>query len=81
MCHSTVSTVPYNVSPSQPDPTTPGVNSGSELPPPYTVNGGAGGQTMFVQCRVCQHVIHVGSGSQTRVVKCGNCREATVSHY
>lgn len=50
-----------------------------QLPPyrdPTTSNSG---QTLFVQCRVCQHVIHVGSGSQTRVVKCGHCREATVS--
>ena len=53
-----------------------------QQPPPYsTVNaaGGMSGQTMFVQCRVCQHVIHVSSESHTRVVKCSNCREATVS--
>lgn len=51
-----------------------------QQPPPYsTVNaaGGMSGQTMFVQCRVCQHVIHVSSESHTRVVKCSNCREAT----
>ena len=60
-------------------------NNGAALsgqqPPPYTpvnASGGISGQTMFVQCRVCQHVIHVSSESHTRVVKCSNCREATV---
>ena len=55
---------------------------GSHQPPPYSsvnATGGVTGQTMFVQCRVCQHVIHVSSESHTRVVKCSNCREATVS--
>lgn len=55
--------------------------SGLQQPPPYTsvnANAGISGQTMFVQCRVCQHVIHVSSESHTRVVKCSNCREATV---
>lgn len=54
---------------------------GSQQPPPYTsvnASGGISGQTMFVQCRVCQHVIHVSPESHTRVVKCSNCREATV---
>ena len=39
------------------------------------------GQSLFVQCRVCQHVIHVAPGTQSRVVKCTNCREATVSFH
>lgn len=43
-------------------------------PPPYSPSSG---QTLFVQCRVCQHVIHVPQGSQSRVVKCGSCQEAT----
>ena len=47
----------------------------TEQPPPYS---SVSGQNLFVQCRVCQHVIHVASGTQTRVVKCSNCREATV---
>lgn len=58
--------------------------SGSAVgsPPPYTPSPSAdgsigGGQSLFVQCRVCQHVIHVAPGTQTRVVKCSNCREAT----
>ena len=55
-----------------------------QQPPPYAsvnASGGMTGQTMFVQCRVCQHVIHVSSESHTRVVKCSNCREATVRQY
>ena len=65
-----------------PLPESNGSAVGGLQPPPYTsVNaaGGMTGQTMFVQCRVCQHVIHVSSESHTRVVKCSNCREATVS--
>ena len=65
-----------------PLPESNGSALGGQQPPPYsTVNaaGGMTGQTMFVQCRVCQHVIHVSSESHTRVVKCSNCREATVS--
>ena len=65
-----------------PLPESNGSALGGQQPPPYSsVNaaGGMTGQTMFVQCRVCQHVIHVSSESHTRVVKCSNCREATVS--
>lgn len=46
-------------------------------PPPYSPS--PAGQNLFVQCRVCQHVINVPQGSQSRVVKCGSCHEATVS--
>ena len=62
-----------------PLPESNGSALGGQQPPPYSAAGGMTGQTMFVQCRVCQHVIHVSSESHTRVVKCSNCREATVS--
>ena len=69
---------PYTV-PTAAQPTTPTSPSSTllptEQPPPYS---SVSGQNLFVQCRVCQHVIHVASGTQTRVVKCSNCREATV---
>ena len=67
-----------------PLPESNGAPLSGQQPPPYaSVNASGGmsgvsGQTMFVQCRVCQHVIHVSSESNTRVVKCSNCREATV---
>lgn len=66
---------PPPANPSQyPPPPPPGV---PQAPPPYT--NVPPGQTMFVQCRVCQHVINVPHGSNSRVVKCGSCNEATVS--
>ena len=69
---------PYTA-PTAAQPTTPTSPSSTllptEQPPPYS---SVSGQNLFVQCRVCQHVIHVASGTQTRVVKCSNCREATV---
>jgi phosphatidylinositol-4,5-bisphosphate 4-phosphatase len=73
---------PYE-EPSVPAPYTgPADTTGSitGLPPPYAPPSQAvpgTGQSLFVQCRVCQHVIHVNHGSQSRVVKCTNCREAT----
>lgn len=48
-----------------------------ETPPPYSSVTASQAQNLFVQCRVCQHVIHVSPGSQGRVVKCGHCKEAT----
>ena len=55
---------------------------GADLPPYTDGSGpmpGGTGQTMFVQCRVCQNIIHVSLGVHTRVVKCSKCTEATVS--
>lgn len=51
----------------------------AEDPPPYVSGdaGGGAGQTMFVQCRVCQGIIHVASNNQSRVIKCTSCNEAT----
>ena len=50
-------------------------------PPPYsTITPGATTQgNQFVQCRVCNNIIHVDPGSRSRVVKCAFCHEATVS--
>lgn len=63
---------PTNTTP-YPPPTT------SNVPPPPPYSPSPAGQNLFVQCRVCQHVINVPQGSQSRVVKCGSCHEATVS--
>ena len=62
-----------------------------ERPPPYNLVAPVsssspsnfdplgGGNTLYVQCRVCQHIINVQQGTTSRVVKCNNCQEATVS--
>lgn len=36
-----------------------------------------GNSSLYVQCRVCQHIINVQHGTTARVVKCSNCQEAT----
>jgi hypothetical protein len=71
---------PYE-EPSVPSPYAPPSVANSGMPPPYAppTQMPGSGQSLFVQCRVCQHVIHVAPGTQSRVVKCSNCREATVS--
>jgi hypothetical protein len=66
---------PYE-EPSVPSPYAPPSVANAGMPPPYAHMPGSG-QSLFVQCRVCQHVIHVAPGTQSRVVKCSNCREAT----
>ncbi len=58
-------------------------NKGGQPPPyeghtPLAPGSTTGGQTLFVQCRVCQNIIHVAPTSQSRVVKCPSCNEATV---
>lgn len=51
----------------------------SQAPPAYSSASPPLGQNLFVQCRVCQHVINVPQGTNSRVVKCSSCNEATVS--
>ncbi|XP_065913656.1 type 1 phosphatidylinositol 4,5-bisphosphate 4-phosphatase-like [Dysidea avara] len=55
-----------------------------QQPPPYNFDASFSppttaptGNTLYVQCRVCQHIINVPTGTNSRVVKCPNCQEAT----
>lgn len=61
---------PYGLSPEEPPP----YSSGEPI---STARTSGPNQTMFVQCRVCQSIIHVASGKVSRVVKCSSCNEAT----
>lgn len=73
LCHMYIP-APYGGPSGEPPP----YSSGGVAPPPQMSPPGSG-QSMFVQCRVCQNIIHVSSGTQNRVVKCTSCSEATVS--
>ena len=47
----------------------------SELPPPYTPQGGL----TMINCKVCQALINIEGRTNQHVIKCTICSEATVS--